>query len=108
MRKEEIVSDSLIVEGVKYKTNLTEKFKKRKLCKAPNQNLLYSFKTRTVLDVLVKVGQTVEKGEILLIFEAMKMQNNIQMPFKGEIVRITAKPGDSISKKHPLMEVKPA
>lgn len=108
MRKEETVFDSLIVEGVIYKTNLTDKFKNRKSWKVPNQNLLYSFMPGTVLTVKVKVGQSVGKGETLLVFEAMKMQNNILMPFKGEIVRINVKPGDSISKKHPLMEVKPA
>ena len=47
-----------------------------------------------IIDVLVKPGQTVTKGEELFILEAMKMENRIFSPRDGIIKEITVKKGD--------------
>ena len=39
----------------------------------------------TILKVPVKVGDTVKKGELLCILEAMKMENEIMSPVDGKI-----------------------
>ena len=106
MNTEEPILDSLIVQGAKYVTSLTPKFKNRKVWKAPNPNMIYTFIPGTIIEVLVKQGQKVKMGETLVILEAMKMRNNIIMPFDGEVVKINVEPKETVSLKNPMMEVR--
>ena len=45
----------------------------------------------TILDVKVANGQTVKKGDVLLILEAMKMENEIMAPADGTVTSVIAK-----------------
>jgi biotin carboxyl carrier protein len=98
---------TLIIEGGLYKTHLTTKFKNRKIWEAPNLNHIYSFIPGTVLDIYVKTGEKVKAGQTLLMLDAMKMHNQIRMPFDGEIVRINVKKNQVIPKNQILIEIKP-
>ena len=42
----------------------------------------------TVMDVKVKVGDTVEEAQVLLVLEAMKMENDIVAPHAGKITSV--------------------
>ncbi len=55
------------------------------------------------VSVLVNEDQIVEKGQILLILESMKMQNELRAPFAGKIVRLKVKAGDSVQQKQILL-----
>jgi biotin carboxyl carrier protein len=50
-----------------------------------------------VIRVLVKVGDTVEAGQGLLVVEAMKMQNEIRSPKTGTVERLLAKEGQPVN-----------
>ena len=50
----------------------------------------------TVLDVKVSAGDTVAKGQVIMILEAMKMENDIVAPQDGTIATINAAAGDSV------------
>ena len=49
-----------------------------------------------VIKVMVKTDQVVNKGDLLLIVEAMKMENSILAPKEGIIQEITVKAGDMV------------
>lgn len=49
-----------------------------------------------ILGVKASVGQAVKKGEVLLILEAMKMENEIVAPEDGTVVSINVAVGDSV------------
>lgn len=49
-----------------------------------------------VIDVLVTKGQAVEQGDILVILESMKMQNEFKAPRAGQIHAIRVAPGDKV------------
>lgn len=49
-----------------------------------------------ILDVKVNVGDTVAKGDLLLILEAMKMENSIVADRDGKVSAINVKNGDSV------------
>jgi biotin carboxyl carrier protein len=49
-----------------------------------------------VIAVLVSLGDSVEKGQGLVIVEAMKMENEVRSPVAGEIKEIKVKPGDAV------------
>lgn len=50
----------------------------------------------TILDVRVQNGAKVKKGDVLVILEAMKMENEIQAPCDGTITSVGVRKGDSV------------
>ena len=58
----------------------------------------------TVIEVYVKPGDAVNKGDSLLMYEAMKMQNEIEAEFAGTVKRILVAPGQVIGTGEPLIE----
>ena len=61
-----------------------------------------------VVAVLVKAGDTVAKGQRLVIVEAMKMQHEMAAGSNGTVARLTVKPGDQVATRQLLVELKPA
>ena len=59
----------------------------------------------TVVDVLVKEGDTVNAGDPVLIIEAMKMENEVQAPVGGTVNQVNVKKGDSVNPDEALMEI---
>ena len=51
----------------------------------------------TILDIKIKEGQQVNAGDILLILEAMKMENEIVAPADGVIKSIMVEKGNNVS-----------
>jgi len=51
----------------------------------------------TILDVRVNVGDEIKKGQVLLILEAMKMENEIMAPRDGKVVSIQVTKGTSVN-----------
>jgi biotin carboxyl carrier protein len=49
-----------------------------------------------ILSVKASVGQTVKKGDVLLILEAMKMENEVVAPEDGTVASIDVAVGDSV------------
>ena len=98
---------NLIIQGAVYKTTFTRKFEERVNWEAPNVNMLHSFIPGTIIDVFVKPKEKVKEGETLLLLEAMKMQNQVRMPFDGEIVKIFVKKDEVIPNRHLMIEIKP-
>jgi biotin carboxyl carrier protein len=105
MSKEKEYKD-LIIQGVVYKTTYTRKFEERVNWEAPNENMLYSIIPGTIIDVFVKARQKVKEGETILLLEAMKMQNQVRMPFNGEIVKVHVKRDELVPNRHLMVEIK--
>lgn len=95
---------SLNIRGTIYKTTLTKKFENRKVWKQPNEKEIWSFIPGTVLKIYIKEGQEVKEGENLCVFEAMKMENIVTVPFDGIIKKINVKEGDRFPKGIILFE----
>lgn len=49
-----------------------------------------------ILSVKASAGQAVKKGEVLLILEAMKMENEVVAPQDGTVASINVAAGDSV------------
>lgn len=60
-----------------------------------------------VRKVLVAQGESVAQGQVLLILEAMKMQNQITAPLAGTVASVTAREGSSVGPGDPLCVVEP-
>ncbi len=58
-----------------------------------------------VVSVPVSEGQAVQKGDVLLILESMKMQNELKSPRAGQVARVRVKPGDRVEHKETMLSV---
>ena len=61
-----------------------------------------------VVAVLVAEGQAVEKGQRLVVVEAMKMQHEMTAGASGTVARLAVKAGDQVATRQLLVELKPA
>ena len=57
-----------------------------------------------VLNVIVEEGQEVNKGDSLLVLEAMKMENIIKSPTVGIVKKILIRKGDKVEKNEILLQ----
>ncbi len=57
-----------------------------------------------VIEVNVKAGDEVKAGQILLVYEAMKMENDVESPRAGKIKRVFVKTDDVVGTDAPLIE----
>ena len=59
----------------------------------------------TILSVNVKPGQAVKKGEILVMLEAMKMENEIMAPADGTVSAVNVTKGQSVQSGDALVTI---
>ena len=58
-----------------------------------------------VTNIKVKVGDKVQKGDVLLIIEAMKLENEVVSPFEGQIAQILVTKGQNVKAKEAIIIV---
>ena len=88
-----------------YKTRISNKFESRKKYQPSNPKMILSVIPGTVLDIIVIVGQTVEKGDDMMIVDSMKMQNKLKSAVAGRIKKIHVNMGEKVSKGTLLIEL---
>jgi len=87
-------------------TTFTRKFTERKQYVPNDHKKIYAFIPGTIIKVYVKEKHKVKKGEPLLVFQAMKMNNILTAPVAGVIKKINCKAGDTVPKSQILVEFK--
>ena len=60
-----------------------------------------------VVNIKVNVGQEVKEGDVLLVVEAMKMENEIHSPVDGVVEEILVQVGESVNPDEVLIRIKP-
>lgn len=60
----------------------------------------------TILDVKANVGDTVAEGQVLMVLEALKMENDIVAPKAGKVVSINVKKGDTVNSNDLLASIR--
>ena len=102
----------ILLNGVAYTFSVETPFSlKRKKILASRQSDLATIIIKSpmpgkILDVQVDNGQEINKGDTLLILEAMKMQNIITATHRGRISRLCVKTGQIVGKDEILAEIK--
>lgn len=58
-----------------------------------------------VVSIPVQEGQMVQKGDVLIVLESMKMQNELRSPRDGKVVRVKVVNGDRVEHKETMLSV---
>ncbi len=88
-----------------FHTTLNKKFMARKPWRKVNPNHVLSFMPGMVLAFDVKVGDKVKKGDQLMLFRAMKMDNRILSPVDGAVKAIHVAEGVNVAKNTLMIEL---
>ena len=88
----EVVEDIQVDDGLRVVT-------------APMVGTFYA-KSAPNADPFVEIGKTVKIGDTLCIIEAMKLMNEIESEYSGEIVEILVKDGEMVDYGKPLFKIK--
>ena len=59
----------------------------------------------SIMNISVKEGDKVEKGQVVLILEAMKMENDIVVESSGTVSKVLVEVGTSVQAGAPLIEI---
>ena len=100
----------VLLLGQFYSVKVTDERERRlrlsdKSTGSSNEVTLRSPMPGLVISIQVEEGQSVDKGNTLLILESMKMQNELRSPRSGIVSRLKVKPGDTVVQKQVLLSV---
>ncbi len=95
----------LNVNETTYKTKLTRKYANRRPWEYPDMKKIVSYIPGTVISHFVKEGDEVKAGEPVMLFEAMKMQTKVYMPYDGVVKKFCVVVGERFPKEHVLVEI---
>ncbi len=89
----------------KEETKEAEEKENYNIVKSPMVGTFY-LKPSPTSNPYVEVGKKVKKGDVLCIIEAMKLMNEIESEFDGEIIAILVKDGEPVEYGKPLFKIK--
>ena len=96
---------TLNINSTFYKTRISRKFEKRKSWVPADAGKVMSFIPGTITDILVNKGQVVKKGDVVIVLDAMKMQNRLKCSCDGTVKNINVSKGDRVPKGVILVEI---
>lgn len=107
----EALTYTIRVDGTKYVVHINDHYER--LIKqlgltvggVQKQNTVKAPMPGLVLNVLVTPGQSVQKGDTLLVLEAMKMENVIKASGDGVVKAVGVEKGMAVEKGHLLVEM---
>lgn len=96
--------ETIVLEDGEFRTTISEKFRNRKAYTTP-EPIVKSAIPGTIMEVLVKEGQQVKRGDALCVLDSMKMNNTICSSFSGVVKKVYITAGQMVGKDAPLVEL---
>ena len=94
---------SVEIEGTR--GNMKRKKRVAKSTGASGSGVISSAIPGKIVAIMAAEGENVEEGSVVIILEAMKMQNEIKAGIGGRVRKIMCKPGERVEANMPLMEI---
>jgi biotin carboxyl carrier protein len=95
----------LNVDGAVYRTRLTPRWRARRPFEPSDPREVRARIPGTIREVHVAPGRRVERGEALLVLEAMKMRNSVTAPLAGTVEEVRVEPGMLVAKNELLLRL---
>ncbi len=99
------MNEKLIIEGVEYITNLSDKYKNRTVYTKPNKKNIVTQIPGQIVNICVKEKAEIKKGDNLFVLEAMKMRNHIVSPCDGTVKKVYVKKNQLVSRNELIVEI---
>jgi len=96
------------IEGTHLSAEVSSGFQSSKKKVRVSSGNIHSPMPGLIVDIMVKIGDRVKKGQTLLIQEAMKMQMKLRAPSEGIVKSISITPGSQVEKGVLLVSLVPA
>lgn len=93
------------VDGTDYETHTTRRFRQRKPWTPADRTVIVALIPGVILEVLVKPGQRLRRGQGVVVLEAMKMANQVESPWEGTVKRVVVAVGQTVPKGAVLVEL---
>jgi biotin carboxyl carrier protein len=101
----------VLLRGLLYRTQVIDE-REQRLRAASQDDLIQSNEfflkapmPGLVIDVPVRDGQEVAKGDVLMVLESMKMQNELKSPQDGVVSSVRVKVGERVERRQTLLSV---
>jgi biotin carboxyl carrier protein len=101
----------VLIHGQQYQVKVEDEREKRLKASAGGDSMVggeFHLKAPMpglVIAILIEEGQEVKKGQVMLILESMKMQNELKAPRDGIMGRVRVKAGESVEQRQTLLSV---
>lgn len=102
--EQKVQYDELATMHGVFETIVPDSYKNRKGWVRPDPREVYSFIPGTITEISVAIGQDVKKGDKLLMFKAMKMDNTFLSPVDGRVKVVHVAVGDIVPKGVKILE----
>lgn len=98
-------TEGLLIDDTFYQTEVPYELVEKK------QKIRSQYEIRAIIpgiisEILVRKGQKVTSGQVVLILEAMKMFNDVESEIEGKIVEIKVSKGDKVEKGQLMIRLK--
>ncbi len=104
-QEQSVLNEKKEQEALNKDTGIDTEDSTQNIVKSPMVGTFYA-KPSPNAENYVEVGKHVKKGDILCIIEAMKLMNEIESEYDGEIVKILVQDGDGVDYGKPLFIIK--
>ncbi len=104
---------NVILRGKRYKAEVLDEREKRLLAagggkkKGSGEYVLKAPMPGLVVSIPVKPDDIVQEGEVLIILESMKMQNELKSPQAGRVTKVNISEGDSVEQREVMIVLAP-
>ena len=71
------------------------------------ENIVYAKMPGKIVKIIKKTGEKIEKGDAVMVMEAMKMENELRASVSGTVLSVMAQEGQAVETGALLMEIKP-
>ena len=102
------LAENIIVNGQKFPVSILKAGRDRVIVEGierKKSGVLRALIPGKVMNILVKPGQEVKEGELVIILEAMKMENEIISPRSGIVSEITVSEGENVEKDQVMLVI---
>ncbi|MCK9223857.1 MAG: biotin/lipoyl-binding protein [Candidatus Muirbacterium halophilum] len=102
------LAENIIVDGQKYPVSILKAGRDRVIVEGVERKksgVIRALIPGKVMNILVKPGQQIKEGELILILEAMKMENEILSARSGVISEIVVSEGENVEKDQVMLVI---
>jgi acetyl/propionyl-CoA carboxylase alpha subunit len=102
----------VLLRGTLYRTQVVDELEQRLRAAVENgltqsgEFFLKAPMPGLVIDILVRDGQEIEQGDVLMVLESMKMQNELKSPQSGIVSGVRVEIGDHVDRRQTLLSVR--